>query len=140
MAILSQKTRTLRLDSSSFSLSSVVIFYNLLNWQDMDKLLPLHSLLTLHSTDATAQLQYTLHKAWYLIKWQDLALHRHSAVIECIIFYILKKWKTILGPHQHSYKLPNPPTRATPNVYPLKLIYIYIYIFFFSSFYFINYY
>ena len=25
---------------------------------------------------------------------------RHSAVVEYIIFYNLKKWKTILGPHQ----------------------------------------
>ena len=61
------------------------------------------------------------------IKWQDLALHRYSAVIEYIIFYNLKKWKTILGPHQPSYKLPNPPTRATPNIYPLKLIYFFLY-------------
>ena len=39
----------------------------------------------LESTNAAEQWQYTLHKAWCMIKWQDLALHRHSAVVEYII-------------------------------------------------------
>ena len=84
-------------------------------WSHSTPLMPLHSDNT-HCTKLDT---------WYLIKWQDLALHRHSAVVEYIIFYNLKKWKTILGPHQHSYKLPNPSTRATPNAYPHKLIHIF---------------
>ena len=42
-----------------------------------------------------------------------LSTTRHSTVVEYIIFYTLKKWKTIFGPHQHSHKLPNTHTGHT---------------------------
>ena len=51
-----------------------------------------------------------MHTAQSLIldKMTGLCTARHSGVVEHLIFYNLKKWKTILGLQQHSYKLPNP--------------------------------
>ena len=66
----------------------------------------------------------TMHTAQSLI----LALRRLSAVVEYIIFYNLKEWKTISGPiHTATNSLAHPHGPHTLyTVYPLKLIYIYI--------------